>query len=103
MIVIVNGGQIARHNPARGQRGFTAVDSGEGFFTVSADISALGSTAITNIRFDPIGGQGTFAGTFNLDCVRVNAVPEPGSLALRGLGVWRFCSAVNRAEANEHF
>lgn len=74
--------------------GFTAVDSGSGFFTVSLDISALPSTETLSIfRFDPIGGassnsnsqtQGNF---FEVDSIRITAVPEPAAALLGSLGL----------------
>lgn len=75
--------------------GFTAVDSGEGFFTLTIDISTLGSATINNIRFDPIGGAAsnsnseTNGNTYEVDFIQINddtPIPEPSSLALLGLG-----------------
>lgn len=72
--------------------GFTGVDSGDGFFTVTLDISSLGTSSITSIRLDPIGGAASNSGTetsnntFEIDYIQVNDVPEPSSLALLGLG-----------------
>lgn len=67
---------------------FTATPSGDGYFTVTADISALGSTPISNIRLDPVGGAGVQNNTFSVDYIRVNDtfIPEPASMALLGLG-----------------
>ena len=72
--------------------GFTAVDSGLGFFTVTRDISSISALTINNIRLDPIGGAGgatnsqTNGNTFEVDFIQINDVPEPSSLALLGLG-----------------
>ncbi|MEM6504313.1 MAG: PEP-CTERM sorting domain-containing protein [Planctomycetota bacterium] len=72
--------------------GFTAVDSGDDFFTVTLDISSLGSAALSNIRLDPIGGAGlstnsqTNGNTFAIDFIQITQVPEPSALALMGLG-----------------
>jgi hypothetical protein len=73
---------------------FTGVASGNGFFTVSVDISSLPSNAtITSFRFDPIGGAAsnsnseTNGNTFEVDFVNVTAIPEPSSALLGGLGL----------------
>lgn len=84
LIFIANGAIIVA--PGGTTPDFAAVASGEGFFTVTADISALGSDPINNIRLDPIGGPGTAGNTFEVDFIRINTIPEPGSLALLGLG-----------------
>ncbi|MEM9345847.1 MAG: PEP-CTERM sorting domain-containing protein [Planctomycetota bacterium] len=70
----------------------TAVASGDGFFTVTVDISAFAPDTITSVRLDPIGGgagnsnSDTNGNTFEIDYITVNATPEPSSLALMGLG-----------------
>jgi hypothetical protein len=73
---------------------FTGVASGDGFFTVSLNISALPSdTTITSLRFDPIGGAAsnsnseTNGNTFEVDSISVTAIPEPSSALLGGLGL----------------
>ena len=72
--------------------GITGVDSGDGFFTVTVDISILGTNTINGIRLDPIGGASsnsnsqTSGNSFEVDFIQVTEVPEPGSLALLGLG-----------------
>lgn len=72
--------------------GFVAVDSGDGFFTVTLDISSFGSANINNIRFDPIGGASsnsnsqTQDNTFEIDFIEISDVPEPSSIALMALG-----------------
>ncbi len=72
---------------------FTAVESGDGFFTVTADISGITATTLHELRVDPIGGAAsnsnseTNGNTFELDFIRVYAVPEPSSALLGGLGV----------------
>lgn len=71
---------------------FVSVDSGDGFFTVTADISSLGTADITNIRVDPIGGASgnsnsqTDGNFYEVDFITISEVPEPSSLALIGLG-----------------
>ena len=73
--------------------GFTAVASGDDFYTVTADISGLADTTITNFRVDPIGGALSNSGSetngnsFEVDFIQVNAVPEPGAALLGGLSM----------------
>lgn len=73
--------------------GFTAVDSGSGFFTVTVDISSLGSVAIKDLRVDPIGGAAsnsnseTNGNTFEVDYIRLHAVPEPAAALLGSFGL----------------
>jgi hypothetical protein len=72
---------------------FTGVDSGDGFFTVSLNVSALpADTTVTSFRFDPIGGAAsnsnseTNGNTFEVDFVRITAVPEPSAALLLSIG-----------------
>lgn len=72
---------------------FTGVDSGDGFFTVSVDVSALpAATTVTSLRFDPIGGAAsnsnseTNGNTFEVDFVQLTAIPEPSATLLLGIG-----------------
>ena len=66
------------------------VDSGGGYFTVTADISGVGTTQIKNIRLDPIGGAAansnseTNGNFFAVDFIQVNdtSIPEPSSALL---------------------
>ncbi len=64
----------------------------DGWFTVTANISAVGTSAITSIRVDPIGGAGaatesqTTGNTFDVDFIRLNSVPEPSTAILGALG-----------------
>lgn len=65
----------------------TAVDSGDGYFTVTMDISGVGTTEIKNLRVDPIGGAAvnsnseTSGNFFAVDFIQVNdtSIPEPGT------------------------
>ncbi len=51
------------------------------WYTASLDISGMGANDIEQIRFDPIASTTL---SYQLDWVRVNAVPEPAGLALSG-------------------
>lgn len=70
---------------------FSAVDSGNNFFTVTVDISSYAATAITQLRLDPIGGAASNSGSetsgnlFEIDFVQLYdtaTVPEPSAFAL---------------------
>lgn len=72
----------------------TAVDSGNGFQTVTVDVSGLGTgTTVTSLRIDPIGGPDAAGSTFDLDFIRltatdpVAAIPEPSAFLLGVLGL----------------
>lgn len=86
-------GLVVQLNATVFSTGFTAVASGDGFYTVTADISAFAATTITNLRVDPIGGAlsnsgaETSANSFEVDFIHINAVPEPGAALLGGLGM----------------
>lgn len=73
--------------------GFTAVDSGDGFFTVTLDVGTFGTVAIKDLRFDPIGGAAsnsnseTNGNTFEVDYIHLYAVPEPTAALLAGIGL----------------
>lgn len=73
----------------------TAVASGDGFYTVTQDISSFGSGAITTFRVDPIGGASsnsnsqTADNVFEVDYIRISdtsVIPEPSSWSLFALG-----------------
>ncbi len=71
--------------------GFSAVDSGDGYFTVSLDISSVAAaTTITELRIDPIGGASinsnsqTQGNLFEVDSIQVTSVPEPSTTLLGG-------------------
>lgn len=90
LIVAFNGSAAAGFSY---NTGFTGVDSGDGFFTVSLDVSALPSgTTVTSLRLDPIGGAApnsnseTNGNTFEVDFVRITAVPEPSAALLLSIG-----------------
>lgn len=66
---------------------FSAVSSGDDFFTVTVNVSALpANTVVTTVRLDPIGGTDAGNNSFEIDFIRITAVPEPASLGLLGLG-----------------
>ena len=65
----------------------TAVDSGDGFFTVTSNISTFTADDIRYLRFDPIGGTDAPGHKFEVDFVQLNAVPEPTAMLLGSLGM----------------
>lgn len=73
--------------------GFTGVSSGNGFFTITLDISSFGSVAIKDLRLDPIGGaisnsnSETNGNTFEVDYIRAYTVPEPTAALFGALGL----------------
>lgn len=93
LVVALGGGTP---NPLTLSSGFSAADSGNGFFTVSVDISSFTASTITSLRVDPIGGASsnsnsqTAGNTFEVDFIRVTdnaiAIPEPNCLAILSLG-----------------
>lgn len=86
-------GLIVQVNTTIISSGFTVIASGDNFHTITTDISGLAAAEITNIRVDPIGGAFSNSGaetngnTFEVDFIRINAVPEPASALLGGLGM----------------
>lgn len=86
-------GLIVAVNTLTVSSGFSVVASGDDFFTVTADISGLAATTITNIRVDPTGGALSNSGSetngnfFEVDFIQVNAVPEPSTALLSCLGM----------------
>ena len=65
----------------------SAVDSGDGFFTITLDISNFTDNDIRYFRFDPIGAPDAGGNKFEVDFVQINAVPEPTTSLLAGCGV----------------
>jgi hypothetical protein len=87
VVIANNAGGLTINNIAN----FSAVDSGNNFFTVTVDISSYAATTITQLRLDPIGGAAsnsvseTNGNSFEIDFVQLYdtaAVPEPGAFAL---------------------
>jgi hypothetical protein len=72
---------------------FTAVDSGDNFYTVTIGISGFTGSTISSLRLDPIGGAAsnsnseTNGNAFEVDFIRVHAIPEPSAFLLGGLGL----------------
>lgn len=73
---------------------FSGVASGDGFFTVSVDLSTMPSnTTITSMRVDPIGGASsnsnseTNGNAFEVDFIQITSIPEPSSALLVGIGL----------------
>lgn len=70
----------------------TATADSDNYYILSADISSLGSTTITSLRVDPVGGALSNSGsetngnTFEVDYVRLYSVPEPSAALIGGLG-----------------
>ena len=92
ILVAFNGAVVANGNSTPNP--VTAVDSGDGFFTVTFDLGSFGSTPITSIRLDPIGGPDANGNRFDVDFIQITdtapvPVPEPtaaaGMLAAGGL------------------
>lgn len=72
-----------------GTANISAVDSGNGFFTVDVNISGYTQSTVNYLRVDPIGGPDAANHTFDLDYIRVfdsSAVPEPSISILGALG-----------------
>lgn len=64
----------------------SAVASGDGFFTYTADISGFTANDIRYIRVDPIGGGDAADNRFEIDFIQINAIPEPTTMILGSLG-----------------
>lgn len=64
----------------------TGVDSGDGFFTVTADISSYTQDDIRSFRIDPIGAADAANNFFEIDFIQINAIPEPSAALLGALG-----------------
>ncbi|MGB6220187.1 MAG: hypothetical protein WBG04_04065 [Haloferula sp.] len=84
-------GLVVQANGVIVSSGFTTVPSGDDFYTITADISAIPDVDITTIRVDPIGGalsnsgSETTGNTFEVDFIQVNSVPEPSAALLGGM------------------
>lgn len=78
LIVVINGKPVANGNPDSALPDFTSVDSGDGFFTFTTEISTLGATPLSNLRLDVIGGPDAAGNTFEVDFIHVHTAPEPG-------------------------
>lgn len=60
---------------------------GDGFFTVTADISGFAANDIRYLRVDPIGAADAASNRFEIDYIQINAVPEPSAVLLGTLGM----------------
>lgn len=65
----------------------SAVASGDGFFTYTADISGFTANDIRYIRLDPIGGSDATDNQFEIDFIQINAIPESSAMLLGSLGM----------------
>ncbi|MDA7882197.1 PEP-CTERM sorting domain-containing protein [Akkermansiaceae bacterium] len=71
----------------------TVTPEADNWQVITLDLTAaptLNSQNLTNVRFDPVGNNA--AGNFEVDYVRIQSIPEPGSVmlsALAGLGLLR--------------
>ena len=79
--VVLNGNTGTSGATTISSGSFSAVDSGDGFFTVTADISA-GTPAFTAdeiryFRFDPIGGTDATGNKFEVDWVEISMTTTP--------------------------
>ncbi len=73
-----------------GTSGVSAIDSGDGFFTVTVDISSYSNNTIRYFRFDPIGAPDAAGNFFEVDFAQIydsSAVPEPSATLLGVIGV----------------
>lgn len=64
----------------------SAID-GDGFFTVTADISTFLANDIRYFRLDPIGASDAANNRFEVDFIQINAIPEPRAALLGALGM----------------
>ena len=81
LAVVLNGNTGTSGATTISSGSFSAVDSGDGFFTVTADISA-GTPAFTAdeiryFRFDPIGGTDATDNKFEVDWVEISMTTTP--------------------------
>lgn len=80
LVAIFNGQNFGAPSPS--------IVDGNGFVTLTWDISGLTTANTGGIRFDPVGGPNTGGNSFFIDSITItdNAIPEPASLALISLG-----------------
>jgi hypothetical protein len=60
--------------------GYPGVDSGDGFFTVTADISTFTADEVRYFRVDPIGGADAAGNLFEVDFIEINLTNTPPAL-----------------------
>ncbi len=89
---ITQGGRVTQTTQADNWQIFTI--NLVGFSNTVFDAASSSLSTITSIRFDPIGGTGSENKGFEVDYIRLTAIPEPGTVGLVVAGL--FLAALRR-------